>query len=258
VPGVGSDRNLSVWHRSPHFPPRLASTTALIHFARDLPRVPRQRISAGDNESMTLALQEQLSRIGACQGAVEWAGKYETLREAWAACARGDWMFSLCGQMIGKEGWPTHQAIVLAACDCAELALPSYEQRYPADPRVRVCLAITRQWAAGNATIEAVKVAAHAAAHAADAAYRARLILPPPPSSRLRNRRSLRSLRSRLPRSRRSRRCSPRSHLRSIRSRRCSPRSRPRSLRSRRRSPRSRRRSPRSRQRSRRSRCNSC
>jgi hypothetical protein len=132
---------------------------------------------------MTLALQEQLSRIGACQGAVEWAGKYETLREAWAACARGDWMFSLCGQMIGKEGWPTHQAIVLAACDCAELALPSYEQRYPADPRVRVCLAITRQWAAGNATIEAVKVAAHAAAHAADAAYRARLILPPHPAA---------------------------------------------------------------------------
>jgi hypothetical protein len=132
---------------------------------------------------MTLALQTQLSRIGACQEAVEWAGKYETLREAWAACARGDWMFSLCGQMIGKEGWPTHQAIVLAACDCAELALPSYEQRYPADPRVRVCLAITRQWAGGNATIEAVKVAAHAAAYAIDAAYGARLILPPHPAA---------------------------------------------------------------------------
>jgi hypothetical protein len=129
---------------------------------------------------MRLALQTQLSRIGACQVAVEWAGEYKTLQEAWAACDRGDWMLWLCGKMVGKEGWPTHQAIVLAACDCAELALPSYEQRYPADPRVRVCLAITRQWAAGNAAIEAVKVAgcaayaaAHAAADAAHAAYAA-------------------------------------------------------------------------------------
>jgi hypothetical protein len=119
---------------------------------------------------MRLALQTQLSRIGACQVAVEWAGEYETLQEAWAACDRGDWMLWLCGKMIGKEGWPTHQAIVLAACDCAELVLPLYEQRYPADPRVRVCLAITRQWAAGNAAIEAVKVAGCAAYAAADAA----------------------------------------------------------------------------------------
>jgi hypothetical protein len=147
------------------------------------------------------SLREKLYILRACQRAREWAGEYETLPEAWAACDRGDWMLWLCGKMIGKEGWPTHQAIVLAACDCAELALPLYEERYPADPRVRVCLAITRQWAGGNATIEAVKVAAHAAAYAIDAAYGARLILPPPPSSRLRNRRSLRSLRS-SPRSR--------------------------------------------------------
>jgi hypothetical protein len=130
---------------------------------------------------MSLALQTQLSRIGACQVAVEWAGEYKTLQEAWAACDRGDWMLWLCGKMVGKEGWPTHQAIVLAACDCAELALPFCEKRYPDDARVRNCLAVTRQWAAGNAAIEAVKVAGwaayaaayYAAADAADAAYAA-------------------------------------------------------------------------------------
>jgi hypothetical protein len=119
------------------------------------------------------SLQQQLVRLNACHEAGEWAGNYETLPAAWAACDRGDWMLWLCGKMIGKEGWPTHQAIVLAACDCAELALPSYEQRYPADPRVRDCLAVTRQWAVANATIEAVKVAADAAYAARAAAYAA-------------------------------------------------------------------------------------
>src|SRR5208282_1713155 len=124
---------------------------------------------------MTLATQ--LTTIRACEEAVVWAKDYESLREAWAACERGDWMLWLCGRMVGTDGWPDRKQIVLAACDCAELVLPIYEKKYPNDERVRKCIEVTRQWANGDATIADVRSARDAsaayAAYAADAAYAA-------------------------------------------------------------------------------------
>ena len=126
-------------------------------------------------------LARQLKAIGACKEAVLWAKDYKTLRSAWEACERVDWMLWLCAKMEGKKGWSTRQQIVLVACDCAELVLPIYEKKYPDDKRVRNCIEVTRKWANGKATIEEVRQArraayaayAAAAAAAADAAYAA-------------------------------------------------------------------------------------
>ena len=83
-------------------------------------------------------------------------------------------MLWLCGTMQGKKGWPERPAIVLVACDCAELVLPIFEKKHPNDKRVRECIEVTRKWAAGEATIEEVRKARNAAyaatAAAADAA----------------------------------------------------------------------------------------
>ena len=103
-----------------------------------------------------------------------WAKDYKTLRSAWEACERVDWMLWLCAKMEGKKGWSTRQQIVLVACDCAELVLPIYEKKYPDDKRVRNCIEVTRKWANGKATIEEVRQARRAAAYAAAyAAYAA-------------------------------------------------------------------------------------
>ena len=92
-----------------------------------------------------------------------WAKDYKTLRSAWEACERVDWMLWLCAKMEGKKGWSTRQQIVLVACDCAELVLPIYEKKYPDDKRVRNCIEVTRKWANGKATIEEVRQARRAA-----------------------------------------------------------------------------------------------
>ena len=117
-------------------------------------------------------LKRLLLSLGACSEAVKWIEKRD-LKTAWAECERGDWMLWLCGRMQGKKGWPTHQQIVLAACDCAELSLPIFEKKYPTDKRPRTALEIVRKWANGEASIDDVRSAAAAAHAAAYAAYAA-------------------------------------------------------------------------------------
>jgi len=113
-------------------------------------------------------LKSLLSKLGACKEAVDWCNSKE-LAEAWETCERPDWMLWLCGNMCGKEGWPTKQEIVFVACLIAEDVLPIYENKYPNDRRVRNCIEVTRKWAKSEATMEEVKNArctASAAAYA--------------------------------------------------------------------------------------------
>ncbi len=121
-------------------------------------------------------LQEALTKLNACSGAVEWVGDRD-LATAWKECNRADWMLWLCGKMTGKKGWPTRQELVLAACDCAETVLPIFEKKYPNDKRPRTAIETARKWAEGKASIEEVRAAyadtanaAYAAANADDAA----------------------------------------------------------------------------------------
>ncbi|HXJ89963.1 MAG TPA: hypothetical protein VMS18_24340 [Candidatus Binatia bacterium] len=41
----------------------------------------------------------------------------ETLAEVWQKCEDGHELIRLCGAMIGTEGWPTKQEILLVVCD---------------------------------------------------------------------------------------------------------------------------------------------
>ena len=110
-----------------------------------------------------------LKEINACTEAREWT-KGKSLAEAWDTCERADWMLWLCGRMAGSDGWPTHQQIVLVACEFAETSLKFYESKYPKDDRPRKAIETARKWANGQATIEEVRASRTAAyAAAADA-----------------------------------------------------------------------------------------
>ena len=118
-----------------------------------------------------------LVELNACSEAQEWASG-KSLAAVWKTCKRGDWLLWLCGKMADKPNWPTRKEVVLAACDCAKLALKYVPK---GEERPRKCLETVRAWAAGNATIDEVRTAraavyayAYAAyADAADAAYAA-------------------------------------------------------------------------------------
>ena len=107
-----------------------------------------------------------LDSLRACPEAKKWAtGK--DLKTVWETCERGDWLLWLCGHMVGAEGWPTRQEVVLAACDCAETALRYVE---PGETRPAECIRVVRAWAEGKATIKQVREVSRAADAAADAA----------------------------------------------------------------------------------------
>ena len=107
-----------------------------------------------------------LKQLGACAEARQWA-KGKSFADVWNTCERGDWLLWLCARMIGKDGWPTYKTIVLAACNCAELALKHVK---PGENRPRIAIETARKWTKGDATIEEVRTAADAADAAADAA----------------------------------------------------------------------------------------
>jgi len=121
---------------------------------------------------MKTELGKLLNRLGACNDAVNWVGERD-LATAWAECERADWMLWLCGRMIGKDGWPTHQQIVLVVCLCAETALPIFEKKYPKNDRPRKVIEAARAWANGTGTKAQARAAVAAAADAAYAAYAA-------------------------------------------------------------------------------------
>jgi len=60
----------------------------------------------------------------------------------------------------------THRLLVAWAADCAEHVLPLFTEVHPTDTRPSHAIAIAREWASGNATIEQARQAAFGA-HAA-------------------------------------------------------------------------------------------
>ena len=109
---------------------------------------------------------KRLEDLGACQEALAWLATQRTAREAWANCARSDWMLWLIAH--SKKPLTRREAVSLA-CDFAERVLrfiPAEENR-PAK-----AIAIARLWLEGKATRDECYATA-AAYHAAAAAYRA-------------------------------------------------------------------------------------
>jgi hypothetical protein len=107
-----------------------------------------------------------LKKHGACHDALTWAAGRTVSEDSWLACDRGDWLIWIAAR-LGVD----RRLVVLAACDCARLALP----RIPdGEHRPRLAIEAAERWARGEATIEEVRAAASAAdAYATYATYAA-------------------------------------------------------------------------------------
>ena len=78
-------------------------------------------------------------------------------------------MLWLCAMMAGRNGWPSRQNVVLAACACAETTLKYIPE---GEGRPRKAIETARRWARGEATILEVKTSADDAVAAyADSGY---------------------------------------------------------------------------------------
>ena len=84
----------------------------------------------------------------------------KNLREMWETCERGDWLLWFAAHMIGKNGWPTHQQVVLASCQCARVAIKHVKS---GETRPLKAIETAEAWARGEATQEQVRNAGHAA-----------------------------------------------------------------------------------------------
>ena len=105
--------------------------------------------------------QDNLTRLRACDEAVEWAQNYKTFPAAWEACKRGDWMLWLAARS-GVD----RKALVLAACACARPALKYVPK---GEKRPRIAIETAERWARGEATIEDLRLTSAASAAYADA-----------------------------------------------------------------------------------------
>lgn len=121
----------------------------------------------------------RLESMGACDSddddALPWIRTHKhTLKTAWDACERPDWMLWLCGKMEGHPCWPTRQQIVLVACEIARgvLHLTREQDR---DMCLRAIEA-AEAYAKGTGTADAAYAAAYAAARAAKRAEICNLI----------------------------------------------------------------------------------
>lgn len=82
------------------------------------------------------------------------------LQQMWSSSDRGDWLLWFCTHFIGLPGWPTHQQVVLAACQCARLGLKYIP---PDESCPLIAIKTTEAWARGEATFDQVKCAGQAA-----------------------------------------------------------------------------------------------
>ena len=116
---------------------------------------------------------DKLQALSACSDAVEWACTQPDYETAWRTCQRGDWMLWLAGKLSGPPESEGRKTLVLAAADCAELALPFIH-----DEHVRAVseatIEVSRAWACDAISIVLLREARDAAsAYAASAAYAA-------------------------------------------------------------------------------------
>ena len=109
----------------------------------------------------------KLKRLLACQEARDWFTTQPDPETAWAKCERGDWMLWLCGKFSGRPESDGRKTLVLAACQCARLALKHVKK---GEKRPLVCIETAERWAKGEATIEELQEARRAVADAAAAA----------------------------------------------------------------------------------------
>lgn len=93
--------------------------------------------------------------MSACEEAIEWCEKYNTLQEAWQACERAEWMMKLISKTINDE--TNRKSFVLISDKCTRLYL-SCATKY--DDRSLKAIEVVEAWIRGRATLNEVKSAA--------------------------------------------------------------------------------------------------
>ncbi len=99
-------------------------------------------------------LHQLVTQLGISEEVISWTEE-KSLRKAWQTCRRADWMLLLLEKTKDKLGWPSHQTIVLLACDCAETVKELWTSRERA--ACQNALKMARRWARGKATLEDVE-----------------------------------------------------------------------------------------------------
>ena len=108
---------------------------------------------------------KKIGKIGACSESLKWANQYDSLKDAWAVCERGDWMLWLLGKLSGAPETKSRKKLVLTSCQCARLSLKYVKE---GENRPFKAIETAEKWARGEAGITLYDVG-----HAADAAYAA-------------------------------------------------------------------------------------
>ena len=105
-----------------------------------------------------------LVKLNACGDAIGYARSKPDAESAWRDCERGDWLLWIAAS-LGVD----RNAVVLAVCDCVEMASFPWPE---GDDRPRRAIETARAWIRGEASIDEVRAAANAAyaAYAANAA----------------------------------------------------------------------------------------
>src|SRR3990172_987223 len=110
---------------------------------------------------MTRHWSDRLVALNACPKAVKWARRQPSYAVAWARCHRADWMLWLAGRLAGPPGHASRRPLVLAACDCAEIAIARITDAHDLGHAL-AALQTARAWVHGEATLDDVMTAAAA------------------------------------------------------------------------------------------------
>ena len=105
---------------------------------------------------------DELVELHACADAVALARTQPDRETAWANCERSDWMLWIAGKYAGPPGDELRKPLVLAACACAEAALPLIADKWVLGVATSA-IQTAQAWAHGEAPLDDVRAAAAAA-----------------------------------------------------------------------------------------------
>jgi hypothetical protein len=111
---------------------------------------------------MSATVTSRIERYSPCVEALEWLNARRSPYHAWRACERGDWLLWIAAR-IGID----RRMLVLATCDCAELALVHVPE---GETRPSEAIRVARAWVSGDESVSLEDVRSAFVAYAADAA----------------------------------------------------------------------------------------
>ena len=114
---------------------------------------------------------DKLVELHACREAVEWAKGYPSLRAAWKACKRGDWMLWLIGLTEPSAPWSEERGVLVRIAVEGAMLAPPCPDEYEVSRQW--CIDALLRWYDGEDNRDEVVASRDAAAASAADAYAA-------------------------------------------------------------------------------------